>query len=97
MIRFNWFAITCSIATTTALINPSLYQAIAILFLGLSSMVLLSSNLEPRYSNWHAGGIKKTIVLVSLIVMCLIIPQVETDLAKFSVSAIAQIKSSEFE
>ena len=92
--RFNWFVITCSIATTTALINPSLYQAIATLFLGFSSIVLLSGNLEKRYSNWRVeGGIRKTIVLVSLIIMCLIIPQVETDLAKFSVRAIAQIKS----
>lgn len=33
------------------------------------------------------------IVLVSLIVMCLIVPQVETDLTKFSVSAIAQSES----
>ena len=91
--RFNWFIITFSIATTTALINPSLYHAIAILFLLFSSVVLLSSNLKKRDSNWHEGGIRKIIVLVSLIVMCLIIPQVETDLAKFSVSAIVQIKS----
>ena len=90
--RFNWFIIPWAIATTTALINPSLYDAIAI-FLGFSSIVLLSSNLEKRYFNWRIGGIRKTIVLASLIIMCLIIPQVETDLAKFSVSAIEQIKS----
>ena len=90
--RFNWFIIT-SIATTTVLINSSFDRAIATLFLGFFSIVLLSSILEKRSSKWQIGGIKKTIVLVSLIVMCLIVPQVETDLAKFSVSAIAQIES----
>ena len=91
--RFNWFIVICSIAATTALINPSFYDAIAI-FIGFSSIVLSLSNLEKRDSNWRIeGGIKKTVVLISFILMCLIIPQVKTDLAKFSVSAIAQIKS----
>ena len=92
MSRFNWFVIPCSIATTTALINPSFYDAIAILFLGLFSLVLLSS-LGKQDFNWHIGGIRKTIALVSLILMCIIIPQVETDLSKFSVGAIVQTKS----
>ena len=92
--RFNWFIIICSIATITASINPSLYHAIAILFLGFSSVVLLLSNLKKKSSNWQIKrGIKETIVLVSLIVICLIIPQVETDLTKFSVSVIPQTKS----
>ena len=92
--RFNWFIIICSIATLTALINPSFYGAIAILFLTFSSVVLLPNNLKKRYYNWQIrGGVRKTIVLASLIVICLIIPQVETDMAKFSVSSMAQIKS----
>ena len=89
--RFNWSIVICSIATITASINPSLYYAIAILFTGFSSVVLLLNNLKKKYSSWQIKrGVRKTIVLVSLIVICLIIPQVETDLAKFSVRAIAQ-------
>ena len=92
MLRFNWFVIPCSIATITALLNQSVYEAIAIFFLGLSAVVLLSSNLGKQYFNWQRG-IRKTIVLVSLIVMCIIIPQVETDLSRFSISAIVEAKS----
>lgn len=92
--RFNWFIIICSIATITASVNLSLYDAIAILFLGFSGVVLLLSNFQKKYSNWQIRrGVRETIVLVSLIVICLIIPQVETDLTKFSVSVIPQTKS----
>ena len=90
--RFNWFIITCSIAISTASINPSFYGAIAIFFT-FFCVALLLDNLKKRYSNWQIREIRKTLVLVSLIVICLIIPQVETDLAKFSVSSLAQIKS----
>lgn len=91
MISLNRFIIPCSLATTTVLINPFLYDAIAILFIGFFSVVLLSNNFGKF--NWQIEGIRETVVLISLIVMCLIVPQVETDLSKFSVSAIVEAKS----
>lgn len=83
--RFNWFLATLFLmAAFGALMNPPLYIAIAPLFF-LIGLVLLppTDKLTRRYFNWQIrGGIKGTIVLVSLIVMCLIVPQVETNTAK---------------
>lgn len=91
--RFNWFVITLfTIATLTTLTNPPLYNSIAI-FLIFSGIIVLLKPSKKRYYNWRIGGVRKMIVLVSLIIICLIIPQVETDPARFSVSSIPQIKS----
>jgi hypothetical protein len=61
----------------SGLMNALSYIAIALLF---CLMVQLNSNY-----NWRVkGGIRGTIVLLSLIVMCLIIPQVETNTALFT-------------
>ena len=81
--RFNWFLGTLfSIAAFGALMNPPLYIAIAPLFL-LMVVLLPASKSSRGYFNWQIrGGIKGTIVLVSLIAICLIVPQVETNTAK---------------
>ena len=83
--RFNWFLGTLFLmAAFGALMNPPPYIAIALLFL-LMGLVLLppTDKLTRRYFDWQIqGGIKGTIVLVSLIIICLIVPQVETNTAK---------------
>jgi hypothetical protein len=73
----HWFlGAVCLTTAFGTLIKPSFYMAIALVCL----MVQLSSNF-----NWRVkGGIKGTIVLLSLIVMCLIVPQVETNTALFT-------------
>ena len=83
--HLNWFIGTLFFtAAFGALMNPPPYVAIATLFF-LIGLVLLppTDRLTKRYFNWQiAGGIKGTVVLASLIVICLIVPQVETDTAK---------------
>lgn len=75
----HWFLGAVFLTTAFGtLIKPSFYMAIALVCL----MVQLSSNSK---FNWRVkGGIKGTIVLLSLIVMCLIVPQVETNTALFT-------------
>ena len=58
-------------------------------------IVLLPDNFKERYFGWQIeGGARKAIVLASLIVFCSVVPQVETDLAKFSASSIAIVEES---
>ncbi len=98
MSRHNWFlGILFSMAACGALINPPLYVAIA-MSLFLTGLILLLSEemLIKRCFNWQInGGIKGLIILTSLIIMCLIVPQVETNMAKLFTSPIAYLKSSQ--
>ena len=88
MSRFNWFIGTLFLmAAFGALMNPPPYIAIAILFF-LIGLVLLppTDKMIQKYFNWQIkGGVKGTIVLTSLIIICLIVPQVETNPARFSI------------
>ncbi|HEY9772067.1 MAG TPA: hypothetical protein V6C71_26780 [Coleofasciculaceae cyanobacterium] len=83
----NWFlGVLFLIAALGAIINPLCYIAIAMLF-SLMGLVLLppADKLRQHYFNWQIkGGVKRTIVLMSFVLICLITPQVETDLAKIS-------------
>ncbi|MCC0176758.1 hypothetical protein I4641_07175 [Waterburya agarophytonicola K14] len=85
--RFNWFLGTLFLmAAFGALMNPPPYIAIAILFF-LIGFVLLppTDKLTRKYFQWKIkGGTKGTLVLMSLIIICLIVPQVETNPGKFS-------------
>jgi hypothetical protein len=78
--RRHWFLGAVFLTTAFGtLIKPLFYMAIA---LGFCLMVQLSSNSN---FNWRVkGGIKGTIVLVSLIILCSIVPQVETNTALFT-------------
>ncbi len=96
MSRHNWFlGILFSMAACGALINPPPYVAIAVLFFLTGLILLLSEEmLIKRCFNWQInGGIKGVIILTSLIIMCLIVPQVETNMAKLFTSPIAHLKS----
>jgi hypothetical protein len=76
----HWF-LGIAFATTvlSVLVIPSISVAIALLF------CLLGVSLFPNYLNLGVkGGIKGGIVLLSLIAMCLIVPQVETNVAVFT-------------
>ena len=81
----NWFTGTLFFtAAFGALMNPPPYVAIAILFF-LMGLVLLppTDRLTETYFNWQIkGGVKGTVVLICFIIICLIVPQVETDTAK---------------
>ena len=88
MSRFNWFIGTLFLmAAFGALMNPPPYVAIAILFF-LIGLVLLPSTdkLIQKHFNFQVkGGVKGVIVLTGLIIICLIVPQVETNPARFSI------------
>lgn len=81
--RFNWFlGILFFLAAFGALMLP-LYVAIAPLFFLMVVLLPPTDKLTRRYFNWQIrGGIKGAIVLVSLILICSIVPQVETNTAK---------------
>lgn len=85
--RFNWFLGTLFLmAAFGALMNPPPYIAISTLFF-LIGFVLLppTDKLTQKYFQWEIrGGVKGTVILVSLIVICLIVPQVETEPVRFS-------------
>jgi|GEM_PF-2683285 len=117
--RCNWFlGIVFLTAAFGALINPSLYIAISLLFFLIGLLLLPPTDkLTCSYSNqrspagtfvcrtyaqivarrlatrmrcarcagdWQIrGGIKATVILASLITICLIVPQVETNTAIF--------------
>jgi hypothetical protein len=76
--RRHWYLGTAFLtAVLSTLINSLPYTVIALVF---CLMVQLSNNF-----NWHVkGGIKGGIVLISLIIICLIVPQVETNTALFT-------------
>ena len=88
MSRFNWFIGTLFLmAAFGALMNPSPYIAIAILFFFIGLVLLPSTDkLTQKYFDWQVkGGVKGIIVLTSLVIICLIVPQVETNPARFSI------------
>lgn len=92
--RLNWLIGTLFfMAAFGALMNPPPYIAIAVLFF-MMGLVLLPpiDKLSQQYFNWKIkGGTKGTVILISFIIICLIVPQVETDPAKFSTSPIDRI------
>lgn len=95
MTRLNWFlGMLFIMAAGGALINPPPYIAIALLFFLTSLMILPAKDkLIKRYFKWQIkGGIKGGIVLVSLILICLITPQVETNTTKLFTSPIAHLQ-----
>lgn len=89
-----WYLSTVFLITVlSTLINPLSYL-VALLFCGLALILLLSKNpLPSNYLNWRVkGGIRGTISLICLIVICLIVPQVETNAALFT-SPIDRLKN----
>lgn len=94
--RLNWFIGTLFLmAAFGALMNPPPYIAIATLFFIMGLVLLPSTDkLSRRYFNWQIrGGVKSAIVLVSFIIICLIVPQVETNPARFSSSPTDEISN----
>ena len=86
--RVNWFIGTLFfMAAFGALLNPPPYIAIAILFFSIGLVLLPPTDkLAKKYFDWRIkGGVKGTIVLTSLIIICLIVPQVETNPSRFSI------------
>ena len=77
--RYNWFlSIVFLTAAFSVLINPPLY--ITALFFSLGLMLLATTKSIGRH---FQGGVKNAVILASLIVVCLFIPQVETNMANF--------------
>ena len=85
--RCNWFfGLAFLTAAFSALLNPPPYIAIALLFfiIGLIQLPVIDKS-SDNYWNWQTrDGIRRTIVLTSLVVVCLIVPQVETNTAIFT-------------
>lgn len=85
--RFNGLIGTLFlVAAFGALMNPPPYMAIACLFFGIGLVLLPPTDkLTKRYFDWQIkGGTKGAIVLTCLIIICLIVPQVETNPTKYS-------------
>lgn len=75
-----------------ALISPAAYMAIALLSI-IAIFLAAKDKLTRNYSRWHEGGIKRAVVLASLLVFCSILPQVETNTAVFT-SPIEDLKNN---
>ena len=94
--RFNWFVGTLFLmAAFGALMNPPPYIAIASLFFLIGLMLLPSTDkLTQKYFQWQIkGGIKGTIILISLIIICSIVPQVNPNPPQFSIRSLEEKKS----
>ncbi|MEL6929644.1 MAG: hypothetical protein AAFO95_13530 [Cyanobacteria bacterium J06600_6] len=84
--RHNWFfGIASLTAVFCASVDSLRPQAIAILlvFLSLVLLATISKSASNDFNYQIQGNIRSTVILISLIVICLIIPQVETDMANF--------------
>jgi hypothetical protein len=83
----HWFlGIAFATAVLSVLVVPSISVAITLVFwlLGMT-LIPMGNQLSNNYLNWSVkGGIKGGIVLLSLIAICLIVPQVETNTAVFT-------------
>jgi hypothetical protein len=83
----HWFlGIAFSTTLLSIFVVPSTPMAIALVscLLGMS-LLPMKNQLTDNYGNWGVkGGVKGGIVLLSLIAMCLIVPQVETNAAVFT-------------
>ena len=79
-------------AALGALISPVAYIAIA-LFSTIAIFLPTMDKLTRNYFSWHEGGIKRAVVLASLLVFCSILPQVETNAAVFT-SPIEDLKNN---
>ena len=75
-----------------ALMSPASYMAIA-LFSMVTIFLPTMDKLTRNYSGWHKGGIKRAVVLASLLLFCSILPQVETNAAVFT-SPIEDLKNN---
>jgi hypothetical protein len=80
---FNWFVATLLLIIFDTSTDSSFKIVIATLVLWFGSIGSSYINRSRRYSE-KLGGVR-TIALVSFIAICLIIPQVEIDLTKFSI------------
>jgi hypothetical protein len=84
--RHWFFGIAFSTAAFSTLVISSTSLAIALVFCLLSLLLLPRGNRSvDNYANWGVkGGVKGGIVLLSLITLCLVVPQVETNTAVFT-------------
>jgi hypothetical protein len=91
----HWFlSIIFLTAVLSVLVVPSISVAIALTFCLLGVSLFPMSNQLSHNLDWGVkGGIKGRIVLLSLIAMCLIVPQVETNRLVFT-SPIDHLKNS---
>ena len=79
-----------------ALMNPPPYIAIASLFFSIGLVLLPPMDkITQKYFQWRIkGGTKGIVVLVCLIIICLIVPQVETNPARFTIRPIENLDRS---
>ncbi|MGL5834983.1 MAG: hypothetical protein ACRC1Z_17395 [Waterburya sp.] len=82
----HWFlGIAFSTAVFSVLVVPSISVAIALVLCLLGVSLFSVNNQLSNNLNWGVkGGVKGGIVLLSLIAMCLIVPQVETNRLVFT-------------
>jgi NADH:ubiquinone oxidoreductase subunit 6 (subunit J) len=89
--HFNWFIGTLFLmAAFGALMNPPFYVAIAIILVMISLLLLPPRNrMIQKCSQWQIkGGLKGTIILICLIIICLFVPQVKTNPPNFSICSL---------
>ncbi|MEM7593215.1 MAG: hypothetical protein AAF383_17165 [Cyanobacteria bacterium P01_A01_bin.83] len=77
-----------------SLMNPPPYIAIAIIFflMGLVLLPVVDELIQQHFQRQIKGGIKSIIILTSLLIMCLIIPQVDTNTSRLFANPIANLK-----
>ncbi|MEM7760698.1 MAG: hypothetical protein AAF298_21585 [Cyanobacteria bacterium P01_A01_bin.40] len=95
--RFNWFlGMLFLMAAFGSLMNPAPYVAIALLFflMGLILLPAVDKLIRQYFQLQINGGIKSIVILTSLVVVCLIVPQVEPNTSKLFTNPIAYLEGS---
>ena len=92
---FNWFFGTLFLmAAFGASMNPPPYVAIALLLFLIALVFQPSTDklIKLDLNQQIKGGAKGAIVLSSLLIICLIVPQVSTDTARLFSNPVEQMK-----
>ena len=92
--RYKFVYTVFSLAAFCVLISSTTYIAIALFCLMVTIFLPVAQTLTRNYFTRQEDGMKKAVVLASLLVFCSILPQVETNTAVFT-SPIENFKNNQ--
>ncbi|MEO0836829.1 MAG: hypothetical protein AAFY16_12830 [Cyanobacteria bacterium J06642_3] len=95
VLRSNGFLVMLFLtAACGSLMNPPPYIAIAIFFflMGFVLLPAIDKLIQQRFQRQIKGGVKSMIILISLLIICLIVPQVDTNTSRLFKNPIANLK-----
>ncbi len=95
ILRLNGFLVMLFLtAAFGSLMNPPPYIAIAILLflMGLVLLPAVDKLMQQYFQRQIKGGIKSIIILTSLLIICIIVPQVDTNTSRLFANPIDDLK-----